>query len=172
MGKTRRRTRTRTRTQQRGGDWGLSNWGPSNWGLPNLGDKVKNVLPSGWGFGSSTTPQYTYTQPQSQDTQPIVQSSNDLQLSTMPNESVNNAYPTTETKTETVTGGKRHKTMKRIKGGKGGLGLVYYASPVSGLRVAEPTYMIPYNNVKMGGKRRSSGHKRRSKKNKSRNKKH
>jgi hypothetical protein len=159
MGKTRRRTRTRTRTQQRGGDWGLSNWG-----LPNFGDKVKNILPSGWGFGSSTTIP-PYTPAQSQNAQPIaVSPQNSINA---PIESVNNAYPTTETETG---GGKKSKTMKRLKGGKGELGLVYYASPVSGLRMAEPTYMIPYNNVKMGGKRRSSGHK--SKKNKSRNKKH
>jgi hypothetical protein len=31
---------------------------------------------------------------------------------------------------------------RRLRGGKGGLGLTYYATPVSGLRVAEPTYWI------------------------------
>jgi len=41
------------------------------------------------------------------------------------------------------------KLSRRFRGGKGGLGLTYYATPVSGLRVAEPTYWI-----KGGTKRR------------------
>ena len=49
-------------------------------------------------------------------------------------------------------GGKRH-----MRGGQG-LGLTYYATPVNGLKVAEPTYMEYYT----GGRRKRSTRKRRS----------
>ena len=53
-----------------------------------------------------------------------------------------------------ATGGKRHK--KSFKGGKGGLGLAYYATPVSGLKVVEPNEWLLYNNMAnlKGGSRR------------------
>jgi len=35
---------------------------------------------------------------------------------------------------------------KKMKGGKGGLGLTYYATPVNTINVAEPTYWMTYNN--------------------------
>lgn len=58
-------------------------------------------------------------------------------------------------------GGRRRRghrgSSRKLRGGKGGLGLTYYATPVSGLRVAEPTYWI-----KGGTKRRR--HTRRHKK--------
>ena len=71
--------------------------------------------------------------------------------------------------TNPAIGGRRKKqnrTMKKgkrrqMKGGKGGLGLTYYASPVSGLKVAEPTYWEVYANgtnqytTKGGSKRRT-----------------
>jgi len=53
-------------------------------------------------------------------------------------------------------GGKRRH---RMRGGKGGLGLTYYASPVHGANVAEPTYWI-----KGGSKRRGSKKSRKSRK--------
>lgn len=43
-------------------------------------------------------------------------------------------------------GGKRKRRSRSMKGGKGGLGLTYYATPVSGLRVAEPTTWQYYRN--------------------------
>lgn len=57
-----------------------------------------------------------------------------------------------------ATGGRRRRA-KSMKGGKGGLGLTYYATPVSGLKVVEPTRMA-------GGsrKRRRSHRTRRHKK--------
>jgi hypothetical protein len=71
-----------------------------------------------------------------------------------------------------VNGGKLKKqTMnknKTMKGGKGGLGLTYYATPVSGLNVAEPTSWQYYANgtnqytVKGGSKRRHSCKSRKS----------
>lgn len=44
----------------------------------------------------------------------------------------------------------RGRSQKQ-RGGKGGLGLTYYASPVDGMKVAEPTYWEEYK----GGRRRS-----------------
>ena len=41
-----------------------------------------------------------------------------------------------------MQGGRRRKRCKTMKGGKGGSELAFYASPVSGLKVVEPTYMI------------------------------
>ena len=49
-------------------------------------------------------------------------------------------------------GGRRRRKMK---GGKGGLGLTYYATPVSGLNVAKPTYWIPNQSIKGGSRRKS-----------------
>jgi hypothetical protein len=54
-------------------------------------------------------------------------------------------------------GGKRRH---RMKGGKGDLGLTYYATQVQGSNVAEPTYMINGNNMN-GGSRRRKGRKTR-----------
>lgn len=54
---------------------------------------------------------------------------------------------------ETYGGKGRRRTLKKkahMKGGKG-LGLTYYATPVSGLKVAEPTTFLKY-----GGKRHKS----------------
>lgn len=61
------------------------------------------------------------------------------------------------------TGGKRrsksrsNKRSKSMKGGKNGLGLTYYASPVSGLAVAKPTYWMNANGdckLTKGGSRK------------------
>jgi hypothetical protein len=59
-----------------------------------------------------------------------------------------------------IFGGRRRSRRRQQQGGRG-LGLNYYATPVNGLRVAEPTYMEYYK----GGKRRSG--KRRSAKRRS-----
>ena len=52
--------------------------------------------------------------------------------------------------------GRRRKRCRSRKGGKGGSNLAYYAAPVSGLKVAEPTYMINSNTNQpsVGGSRR------------------
>lgn len=55
----------------------------------------------------------------------------------------------------TSVGGRRRK-RKSMRGGKGGLGLVYYATPVSDIKVAEPTYWI-----KGGSRRRKTRRHRR-----------
>jgi len=56
--------------------------------------------------------------------------------------------------------GRRKKRCKSMKGGKGGSNLAYYAAPVSGLKVAEPTTWQYYANgvnqysVKGGARKR------------------
>ena len=54
-------------------------------------------------------------------------------------------------------GGRRRSRQMRMKGGRG-LGLDYYATPVNGIKVAQPTYMEYYK----GGKRRRTCKRRRS----------
>ena len=77
-------------------------------------------------------------------------------------------------------GGRRKKRCRTMKGGKG-LGLTYYATPVSGLKVAEPTTWQYYANgtnqySTCGGSRRKKSSRRKSSRRKSsrscRNKKH
>jgi len=56
-------------------------------------------------------------------------------------------------------GGRRRRgrtQSQRQRGGKGGLGLTYYASPVDGMKVAEPTYWEEYK----GGRSRSRSRRR------------
>jgi hypothetical protein len=57
----------------------------------------------------------------------------------------------TGTSNNVPVGGKRRKN-KTIKGGKGGLGLMYYATPVSNMNVVKPTYWEVYNQN--GGSKR------------------
>ena len=67
-------------------------------------------------------------------------------------------------------GGRRRRRGRTMKGGKGGLGLTYYASPVSGSKVAEPTTWQHYANgtnqysTKGGSRRRKRRKSRRLRK--------
>jgi hypothetical protein len=56
-----------------------------------------------------------------------------------------------------MTAGRRRKMSQKMRGGKNGLGLSYYATPVSGIKVVEPTYWIygSKNNMKAGSKKRN-----------------
>ena len=71
-------------------------------------------------------------------------------------------------------GGKRKRRSKTIRGGRGGLGLTYYATPVSGIKVAEPTTLLYYADgtnqysVKGGSKRRKTGKRKQQKRNRTR----
>jgi len=56
------------------------------------------------------------------------------------------------TGSRTSYGGKK---TRKYKGGKGGLGLDYYATEVSGLKVAEPTYNMKYGLTCGGTKRKN-----------------
>jgi hypothetical protein len=57
-------------------------------------------------------------------------------------------------------GGKKRRRSRTMKGGKGGLGLTYYASPVSGIKVAQPTTWLNYSTK--GGSRRRRTNKRKT----------
>ena len=61
-------------------------------------------------------------------------------------------------------GGKKRRRSRTMKGGKGGLGLTYYASPVSGIKVAQPTTWLNYSTK--GGSRRRRTNKRKTRRNK------
>ena len=65
--------------------------------------------------------------------------------------------------TTTSFGGKR-RSMRMRKGGYRGLGLTYYATPVDGIKVAEPTYMEYYTGGKRGKKTRKQMRKKCKKK--------
>jgi hypothetical protein len=92
------------------------------------------------------------------------------------NDSSSSNLSSSNLSTSSFTGGKRkHKYgskrhRKTIKGGKGGLGLTYYATPVSGIRVAEPTTWQFYENgvnqysIKGGSKKRRSHRRKQNKK--------
>ena len=130
MGKTKK---------QKGGDW-----------FSGITEKAKG-LTSGW-FGSPSTnytsPQSSYTSSQSSYSSP--QSSYTSPQSESEPESVNEAYPTNKYK-----GGqrrKRNKTKRCMSGGTRGLGVAYYATPITG-----------------GNRRRKT---RKHRKNNSRSKKH
>jgi hypothetical protein len=77
------------------------------------------------------------------------------------------ASTSTEVDPNDSSGGRRRRRARSMKGGKGGLGLTYYATPVSGMKVAEPTSWQFYANgtnqysVK-GGSRKRRGRGRKS----------
>lgn len=79
-----------------------------------------------------------------------------------PTPSTSSSYaPSEQTASQQTMGGRRRSKSRKMqrskymKGGKGGLGLTYYATPVSGLKVVDPTYWI-----KGGSKRRKTRRKR------------
>ena len=86
----------------------------------------------------------------------------------------NNVNPVPSTGTVSAMGGRRRKRCRSMKGGKGGLGLTYYAAPVDGLKVAEPTSWQFYANgvnqysVKGGSRKRRARNSRRTRRHKRR----
>jgi len=102
--------------------------------------------------------------------------SNAMESLTSPSDTTQ--YQTTQYQT-TPLGGKRKRYSRTMKGGKGDLGLTYYATPVSGIKVVEPNTWLLYNNgtnqcsIK-GGSRKRRAHRRKTKKNRQtrRHKKH
>lgn len=70
-----------------------------------------------------------------------------------------------QSQSSVIMGGRHKRRVRSMRGGKGGLGLTYYASPVSGLKVAEPTTWQYYGNGQnqysaKGGKKRWGGTKK------------
>jgi hypothetical protein len=116
-------------------------------GASNVGSSIKSILDSDLDLTGPTEAPYVATVP--------------TEAPYGPTEA---PYGPTEAPTQSSVynplGGRRRRKMK---GGKGGLGLTYYATPVSGLNVAKPTYWIP-NQSMNGGSRRKSRKSRKSKK--------
>jgi hypothetical protein len=149
-----RRTR---RKSQRGGDWyNPMSWfgssesievAPSEPGLiDNLSNSVSGAASGAEGFLGST---FEKAKGVSSSWVPDLFSSGETQAPMQapmqdPMQAIEPAY------TQTFGGRRRRRSKARrgLRGGKGGLGLTYYATPVSGIKVAEPTYWIK------GGRRR------------------
>ena len=143
-----------TRKHQRGGDWNPMTWfntstvnSNRSWGdwfngvssqttegLNSISSNVGNVFNEATSFSTNSTPVSTQQPIPVSTQQPI-------------------PAPT--------YGGKRRcrKRNKTMKGGKGALGLSYYASPVHNIKVAEPTSWLHYGTK--GGSRRQRTRKRR-----------
>ena len=147
MTKHRRYKKTYKRSQ-RGGIWPFSESDPT---APSLTTQAsdwfqskKSGATSSWGswFGSTSetpAPATTYNEPTTTPTT--------YNAPTTPT-----TYPTEQSTNMSSVGGKR----RRMRGGKGGLGLTYYATPVSGIKVVEPNEWLLYNNGvnQQGGSRK------------------
>jgi hypothetical protein len=154
------KTRKGKRKIQKGGDWlNPSTWFSSNpnpianqnWSdyFSNLANKTKQttsgVLDSANSFIGQTANSISNT------TSQAINSGNQMLNQ---NVSVSSSLP----QNQIYGGRRRRKTRRRCM--KGGLGLVYYAAPVSGLKVAQPTSWQYYANgtnqytLKAGSKRR------------------
>jgi len=135
----------------------------------NFGSNISKSLNSDVDLTGTQQPIQQPTQ------QPITQYSTQQPIQQYPKQQ----YPKQQYPIQQPIGGKRAKRSKtmRMKGGKGGLGLSYYASPVSDLKVATPTYWEVYSNgtnqytIKGGNRTKKHGHKGRKSKNSRRNKK-
>lgn len=111
-------------------------------GASNISDTISSTL--------NTNVDLTGTQPTNE---PPVEPAQVSQTDTSPTAAVS-------------IGGKKRRRSRTLKGGKGGLGLTYYASPVSGLKVAQPTTWLHYPT--QGGSRRRRTNKRKTRRHKKR----
>jgi hypothetical protein len=164
--------RTSKRRSQKGGDW----YNPFSWGQssdPNA--PKKSVLESITGATNSAISGASgaLTSATNSVTQGASNLGSSISSSLNTDVPIGSSSPTTTqpitTQPQPVSMGGRRRRKGRgrtIKGGKGSLGLTYYASPVSGLKVAEPTYWVNSNtnqSIKGGSKskRRKSSRKSR-----------
>jgi len=170
----------RTRRSQKGGFWeylGFGSSGPEDPNKKTILDSTKEAFQ----FGLNTTENFLGTTA-TNATNAVSNAAENVKNSVLGLVSSNGTPPTTSTTIPPTTsttippttysttavseGGRRRKGARNMKGGKGGLGLTYYASPVSGLKVAEPTSWQFYANgtnqysVK-GGSRKRKGRKSR-----------
>jgi hypothetical protein len=173
---TKHRKVRRTRRSQKGGEYQDPNAQSSSWFseitgfFSDVGDKTKDLLNTGNTMvGNATTAVVDTTKSglsalnpfSSQDSPTIAPVSTNAE----PNMAMNaNQVNTTGVVSTGSMGGNRKRRARSMKGGKGGLGLTYYAAPVSGLNVAEPTYWINSNTnqPKVGGSRRRKSRGRKS----------
>ena len=134
-------------------------------GVGNAWESTKSMMSTDVDLTGSTAPMNSssYTAPMS--TAP-------MSTAPMSNNNSMNSYqnPEQDQQMSSYGGKRRRRTMtksKIMKGGKDGLGLTYYASPVSGIKVAQPTSWQYYANgtnqysVKGGSKKRRKGRKSR-----------
>lgn len=170
--------RTSKRRSQKGGDW----YNPFSWGQssdPNA--PKKSVLESITGATNSAISGASgaLTSATNSVTQGASNLGSSISSSLSKDVNLTSSTPTTTGSTSgippagtqpagTIMGGRRRRKGRgrTMRGGKDGLGLTYYASPVSGLKVAEPTYWINSNtnqSIKGGSKskRRKSSRKSR-----------
>jgi hypothetical protein len=120
-----------------------------NSSIGNAGQEVKNM-------GSSLTSSLSKELTMSGSPDSNVSKNPSNYTSTTPNQ-----YSSTSS---VKSGGKRRRSSRSMRGGKSGLGLTYYAAPVSGLKVAEPTTWLYYANgtnqyTVKGGSRKQRGRK-------------
>lgn len=180
-----RRTKRRS---QKGGFWPFTTSDPNaptqSWGdyFSGLGTKAKEGMNNvNTGLGNlATSAQSTFNQTTDSVSQvlnkdvnltgqdistqePVISTS----ANNVENQPVTNLIPMT-------TGGKYRRRSRSMKGGKGGLGLTYYATPVSGLRVVQPTTWQYYANgtnqysIKGGSRKRRMRKSRRTRRHKRR----
>ena len=139
-------------------------------GVGNAWESTKSMMSTDVDLTGSTAPMNSssYTAPMS--TAPM--STAPMSTAPMSNNNSMNSYqnPEQDQQMSSYGGKRRRRSMtksKIMKGGKGGLGLTYYASPVSGIKVAQPTSWQYYANgtnqysVKGGSKKRRKGRKSR-----------
>ena len=144
------RHRKTKRRIYRGGDW----FSPSSW-FSGSSDKAKSVVNSAESSLGNISNSVSNSFSSLSSYNPFSSSSTSYSA---PAPAPAPAYspPASSTTYMPQSVGGRHRRGHRgrsrkskLRGGKGGLGLTYYATPVSGLKVAEPTYWI-----KGGTKRR------------------
>lgn len=95
---------------------------------------------------------------------------NSTTTTTVPVNSSSTTFPQYNStyQTNRTSGGRRRKRARSMKGGKNGLGLTYYAAPVEGLSVAQPTTWKFYENgtnqcsIKGGSRKRRNRRSRKS----------
>ena len=121
---------------QRGG-WSFNPFGDSNDSGDSYFSKIKEQASNLNPFSSTPAPAYT---------------SNAAPAYTSNAAPSDTSQQTPQIKPLTSTMG--GKSRKKLKGGKGGLGLTYYATPVSDIKVVQPNEWLPYKINYKGGSRR------------------
>jgi len=183
-----RRTRRRT---QKGGFLGFGESDPNaptqSWGdyFKSLGtsavEKTKEVgsnIDTGLGnLGTKVGEGFNSINPfSSNDTAPATSTTTNLQTTNLQTTNPQTTNPQTTSNQVPIStqGGRRRRRARSMKGGNNGSGLVQYAAPVSGLKVAEPTSWQYYVNgtnqysVKGGSRRRRGRKSRRTRRHKRR----
>jgi hypothetical protein len=135
----------------------LSYLGLDNIKLPDLPD-LSEIPEFSRLYSSNNTPTYNSAIFASNNTP--TDNSTTFASNTMPTD--NSTVAPISTINSTMGGRRRSRRMR--KGGSRGLGLTYYATPVDGIKVAEPTYMEYYTGGKRGKKTRKQ-HRKKCKKN-------